>query len=180
MLNSIRLLIAVLFLAPLAASAGESVVSGKISDTGWGKFILKEAGGLERTYAVGRRATSYEPSDWRPAAGDQVKVDWYEKKGKLVAGKVTLVKLGANSIDPASMKSPLIVKVTEAGRSGIKAIPEGKSTEIKFTYQRKHSKFEPTGWNPQAGERVRVDFEAKKGKFSHGLTYAINKLTLIK
>lgn len=179
MLKGFRLFIAVLLLAPAAGWAADSVTSGTISAMSWGKFSLKEAGG-ERTFAVGKRATSYEPKDWRPAAGDQVKVEWYEKKGKLIAGKLTLVKLGANSVDPDAMQSPMQVKVTEVGRSGIKAIPKGKTAAVKFTYQRKRTQFEPAEWTPQAGETVKVDFEAKSSKFSHGLTYAINKLTLIK
>ncbi|MFP5306905.1 MAG: hypothetical protein ACLGI7_13910 [Gammaproteobacteria bacterium] len=178
MLRSFKLLLVALLLAPLAALAQDSVSKGTIGEMGFGKFILKESGGLERVYLVGKGDTSYTPEDWRPAAGDQVQVTWFEKKSKLVASNVKLVKLGPNSVNPKDMVSPMRVLVTESGRSGIIAKLKGTSKEVRFAYARKRTEFEPVGWKPQAGEEVEVQFEAEPGRY--GVSYVLTKITRIK
>lgn len=178
MLRSFKLFLAALMLMPLAALAQDNVSKGTIADMGFGKFILKESGGLERVYLVGKGDTSYSPDDWRPAAGDQVQVTWFEKKSKLVASNVLLVRLGPNSIDPSQMVSPLRVIVTESGRSGIIAKLKGTSKETRFAYARKRTQYEPVGWQPQVGEEVEVEFVAEPGR--GGITYALTKITRIK
>lgn len=186
MLRSLRLslktlvvaLLPALFLGPLAALAQDNVSKGTIAEMGFGKFVLKEAGGLERIYLVGKRDTSYEPADWRPENGDQVQVAFFEKKGKLVASNVKLVRLGPNSVNPDDMVSPMRVKVQESGRSGIIATLKGSSKKARFAYARKRTEFEPVGWNPQAGEEVEVQFEAEPGR--SGITYVLTKITRIK
>ncbi|MFA5938401.1 MAG: hypothetical protein WC809_03505 [Sinimarinibacterium sp.] len=178
MLRSFRLFFVALFLLPLAALAQDNVSKGTISEMGFGKFVLKESGGLARVYLVGKRDTSYEPDDWRPADGDQVQVAWFEKKGKLVASNVKLVRLGPNSVNPNDMVSPMRVKVQESGRSGIIAKIKGTSKETRFAYARKRTEFEPVGWQPQAGEEVEVQFEAESGR--SGVTYVLTKITRIK
>lgn len=178
MLRSLKLFLVALILMPLAALAQDNVSKGTISEMGFGKFILKESGGLDRVYLVGKSDTSYTPDDWRPAAGDQVEVAWFEKKAKLVASNVKLVKLGPNSVDPKQMVSPLKVIVTESGRSGIIAKIKGTSKETRFAYARKRTEFEPVGWQPQVGEEVEVQFTAESGR--GGVTYALTKITRIK
>ena len=89
MLRSLKpLFVAALLMLPLASLAGEDTVAkGTISEMGYGKFRLKETGGLERLYLVGKKDTSYDPNDWRPEAGDQISVDFFQKKDKLVENK---------------------------------------------------------------------------------------------
>jgi hypothetical protein len=182
MLRSIKPLFvaALLLLLPLPTLAGEDTVAkGTISEMGYGKFRLKENGGLERLYLVGKKDTSYEPNDWRPEAGDQISVDFFQKKDKLVAGKVTLVKLGPNSVDPKQMVSPLRVVVRETGKSGIKATLKGTTKEVKFSSQRKKTKYEPVGWVPTPGEEVEVEFTTQAAKFTYDIAYVLSKVTRI-
>lgn len=180
MLRSIKSLFFVLMLMPLAALAQDNVSKGTISEMGYGKFVLKEGGGLDRLYLVGKKDTSYEPEDWRPTAGDQVQVTWFEKKSKLVASNVKLVKLGPNSIDPKKMISPMRVIVKESGKSGIIATLKGTSKQARFVYARKRTQYEPVGWKPQVGEEVEVTFEAEPSRFKYDISYVIDKITRIK
>ncbi len=61
-------------------------------------------------------------------------MDFFQKKDKLVAGKVTLVKLGPNNVDPKQMVSPLRVVVRETGKSGIIADAQGHvNRTVKFS-----------------------------------------------
>jgi hypothetical protein len=175
--RSFRLFLVALLLAPLAALAQDQVSEGTIGEMGFGKFILKESGGLDRVYLIGKRDTRYTPEDWRPGAGDRVQVTWFEKKSKLVASNVKLVKLGPNSVDPKEMVSPMRVLVTESGRSGIFARLKGTSKETRFAYARKRTEFEPVGWKPQAGEEVEVQFEVEPGR--SGVSYVLTRITRI-
>lgn len=181
MLRSIKpLFIAALLLLPLAVTAADGTSArGTISEMGYGKFRLKEDGGLERLYLVGKKDTSYEPNDWRPESGDQIAVDFFQKKDKLVAGKVTLVKLGPNNVDPKQMVSPLRVVVRETGKSGIKATLKGTSKEVKFSFQRKKTQYEPVGWVPAPGEEVEVEFTKAEAKFTYDISYNLTKITRI-
>lgn len=181
MLRSIKpLFVAALLMLPLATLAGEGTAAkGTISEMGYGKFRLKEDGGLERLYLVGKKETSYEPNDWRPEAGDQISVDFYQKKDKLVAGKVSLVKLGPNSVDPKQMVSPLRVVVRETGKSGIKATLKGTSKEVKFSSARKKTKYEPVGWVPSPGEEIEVEFTTQAAKFTYDIAYVLSKVTRV-
>jgi hypothetical protein len=182
MLRSFKPLLLALLMLPVslgALAADENVAKGTIAEMGYGKFRLKENGGLERLYLVGKKDTSYEPNDWRPEAGDQIAVDFFQKKDKLVAGKVTLVKLGPNNVDPKQMVSPLRVVVRETGKSGIIATLKGTSKAVKFSSQRKKTKYEPVGWVPAAGEEIEIEFTTAAAKFTYDIAYVMSKVTRI-
>jgi hypothetical protein len=173
MLRSFKPILLALLMLPVslgALAADENVAKGTIAEMGYGKFRLKENGGLERLYLVGKKDTSYEPNDWRPEAGDQISVDFFQKKDKLVAGKVTLVKLGPNNVDPKQMVSPLRVVVRETGKSGIIATLKGTSKAVKY---------EPVGWVPEAGEEVEIEFTTAAAKFTYDIAYVMSKVTRI-
>jgi hypothetical protein len=172
-LRSIRsLFIALLLASPFATLAADGTTSkGTIGEMGYGKFLLKEAGGLDRLYLVGKKDTAYEPQDWRPDAGDQVDVSFFQKKDKLVASQVTLVKLGPNSIDPKKMVSPLRVVVRETGKSGIIGTPKGFAKPVKFSNARKKTKYDPVGWVPAPGEEIEIEFTTVPSRFAFDITY---------
>ncbi|MEQ1439713.1 hypothetical protein AAG565_10135 [Fontimonas sp. SYSU GA230001] len=180
MLRSLRPFFVALFLLPLAALAQDNVSRGTIGEMGYGKFVLKEGGGLERLYLVGKKDTNYEPDDWRPGEGDQVQVTFFEKKGKLVASSVKLVKLGPNSVDPKQMVSPMRVKVVESGKSGVIATLKGSSKKARFVYARKRTEFDPVGWVPQVGEEVEVEFEVEPSTFKYDMSYVLLKIKRIR
>jgi len=175
-MRQIKWMLVALFMLPFAALAQST--GGTISEMGYGKFRLKENGGTERVYLVGKKDTSYEPADWRPSEGDKVDVSYFEKKGKLVASNVKLVKLGPNSIDPKEMISPMRVTVREVGKSGIIATVKG-TKQAKFTYARKRTEFVPAGWQPQVGDVVEVDFEAEQARFTFNMAYVLKKITKV-
>ncbi len=178
-LRSIRsLFVALLLLTPLAALAEDNVSKGTIAEMGYGKFQLKESGDLNRLYLTGKKDTKYDPMNWRPEAGDQVSVTFFQKKDKLVASNVQLVKLGPNSVDPKQMVSPMRVTVRETGKSGIIATLKGSTKTAKFTSSRK-TKYEPTGWVPSSGEEVEIEFTTGDARFTGNLAYVMSKVTRV-
>lgn len=182
MLRSVRSLSIALLLAlaaPLAMAADGTASTGTIGEMGYGKFILKEAGGLDRLYLIGKKDTAYEPMDWRPDVGDQVSVSFFQKKDKLVASQVTLTKLGPNSIDPKQMVSPMRVIVRETGKTGIIATPKGMTKQVKFSNQRKKTKYDPVGWVPAMGEEIEVEFTTVPSRFAFDITYQLGTVKRI-
>jgi hypothetical protein len=182
MMRSTRSLFAALLMAvllPQAALADDNVSKGTVGETGYGKFVLKEAGGLDRLYLLGKKDTTYSPDNWRPDSGDQVQVTFFQKKNKLVASQVQLVKLGPNNIDPKQMVSPMHVVVREAGKSGIIATPKGSTKQVKFSYARKKTQYDPVGWVPAAGEEVEVEFAMQEARFTYDIAYVLSKIKRI-
>ena len=162
-----------------AEEAAGNIAKGVINEMGWGKFVLKEQGGLARLYLLGKQETAYDPAVWRPGLGDQVEVSYYENKGKLIASNVRLVKLGPNSVDPKEMVSPMRVVVQESGKSGIYAGRKGSPKRMRFVYARRHTQFDPVGWKPQVGEEVEVEFDTKPSTFKYDMAYELIKITRI-
>ena len=171
------LLMAVLL--PHAALADDNVSRGTVAETGYGKFVLKEAGGLSRLYLLGKKDTSYTPDNWRPDTGDQVQVTFFEKKAKLVASQVQLVKLGPSSVDPKEMVSPMHVVIRETGKSGFIATLKGSSKRVKFSYARNKTEYEPVGWVPTVGEEVEVEFAMQEATFTYNIAYVLSKITRV-
>jgi hypothetical protein len=179
-LRSIRsLFIALLMLAPFTAQAQDTASKGTIKEMGYGKFLLSEAGGLDRLYLVGKKDTSYEPMEWRPYAGDQVSVSFFQKKDKLVASQVKLEKLGPNSIDPKKMVSPMHVVVRETGKTGIIGTPKGFNRTVKFSNARKKTTYDPVGWVPAPGEEIEVEFTTVPSRFAFDITYQLGAVKRI-
>jgi hypothetical protein len=71
------------------------------------------------------------------------------------------------------------VVVRETGKSGIKATLKGTSKEVKFSFQRKKTKYEPVGWVPAPGEEVEVEFAKAEAKFTYDISYNLSKVTRI-
>jgi len=187
-LRSIKSLFAALLLLPLSpatAPAQETVSNGVIAEMGCGKFRLKESKDMVRLYMVKKKVTHYDPSHWRPEAGDQVSVQFFQKKGNLVAGQVQLVKLGPNNIDPNLIVSPLRVTIRETGKTGLVGTLKGSSKPIRFSIGRKKPAYEPVGWLPAAGAEAEIEFTvAKTGGITGiikcgGINYALDKVTYI-
>ena len=158
--------------ASMAAVADEA--SGKVVDTGFGAFKL-ESGKETRQFNLSSSKSQYEPTSWRPTKDDEIKVAFTPTKrgtGEVLAvDKVTLVKAGPDTV--ASLPSPLIVEITEAGRSGIRAkLPGGQI--IRLGYQRSTQRT-PSDWAPVVGEKAKIEAHVQP-TLIFTVTYLIDKM----
>jgi hypothetical protein len=138
--------------------------SGTISETGFGSFTLTEKG-VSRKFNLPTTGAQYEPSIWRPTAGDAVTVTFEANQNKrgatvLAVKKMVLVKAGPDTV--VNLESPVSVELTEVGRTGVKGkIPKGQI--VRFAYQKTMQKV-PAGWIPGVGEKVIITFQVKIGR----------------
>ena len=149
----------------IAAPGWADEVAGKVADTSFGAFMLDEAGTLKQ-FNLSARNTVYEPTTWRPTAGDEIRVTYTSIQNRrgatvLAVDTATLVKAGPHTL--TDLASPVEVEITETGRSGIRGkIPSGQV--VRFAYDRGVQRL-PAGWVPVVGEKARVTFrvDAERG-----------------
>lgn len=114
------------------------------------------------------RKTVYTPSDWRPGNGDKVKISYYTKtskdgaKQKLVMDNLTLVELNPANKTP---DSPIEGVIQDPGKKWIDVKVGNKI--VKFEKNRK-TIFEPVGFIPTRGQKVKIEFTKVPGKFAKG------------
>lgn len=148
----------------IAVSGWADEVAGKVANTGFGSFMLDDAGTL-RQFNLSARNTAYEPATWRPTSGDEIRVTYTPTQGRrgktvLAVDVATLVQAGPQTI--TDLASPVDVEITETGRSGIRAkIPGGQI--VRFAYDRGVQRI-PAGWVPAVGEKARVVFRQDGGR----------------
>jgi hypothetical protein len=164
---------AMLVAGGMAAQAGEA--EGEVTDTGYGKFKMKDKDGVERLFNIGNKDTSYTPSDWKPSEGDKVAVTFTEKQGRsgvlTVATQVKMVKLGPNVLTAAS---PVDGEVVETGTSSLRV--KVGSQSVRFTKGRK-TLMTPAGWVPAVGDKVKIDFHKEPGKMMMlGVNHVADKI----
>lgn len=159
MKTSLRVVfVALIAVVALVAVGWADEVVGKVADTGFGSFMLDDAGTL-RQFNLSSRNTSYEPSAWRPTSGDEIRVAYTPTPSRrgatvLAVDQATLVKAGPHTL--VELVSPVEVEITETGRSGIRGkIPSGQI--VRFAYDRGVQR-NPAGWVPVVGENARVTF----------------------
>jgi len=154
-----------------SASAGDQTVTGVVSKTGFGKFVLKTKGG-DKTFNTGR-GTKYEPADFRAREGDKVKVTYYDKdlRGKTIqaVSLLKLIKANPNFKEPAN---PAEGTIKEAGRRNFLIyIPKIKKA-WKFEIARGWKKI-PKDWTPAADDKVKVTYKKVPSRFTGNIIYQI-------
>ena len=157
--------VALIAVVALVAVGWADEVVGKVTDTGFGSFMLDDAGTL-RQFNLSSRNTAYEPTAWRPTSGDEIRVAFtpiQNRRGTtvLAVDQATLVKAGPHTL--VDLASPVEVEITETGRSGIRGkIPSGQI--VRIAYDRGVQRI-PAGWVPVVGEKARVTFrlDAERG-----------------
>ena len=114
------------------------------------------------------RKTAYTPEDWRPGNGDKVKISYYTKtsrdgaKQKLVMDQITLVEQNPANKTP---DSPVEGVIQNPGKKWIDVKVGNKI--LKFEKNRK-TVFEPVGFIPAPGQKVKIEFTKVPGKFAKG------------
>ena len=107
-----------LLLSAAAFSNQGSVITGVITQQGFGYIIVKNSSGAEIKLNTGRE-TKYEPANYRSEVGDKITADYYEKVSRdgrssiLAVKKITFVK-----VDPYHkvLQSPATGTIERAGR----------------------------------------------------------------
>lgn len=162
------------WMAMVTVTAVADEASGKVVDTGFGAFKL-ESGNETRQFNLSSSKSQYEPTTWRPTKEDSVKVVYTPTKGRkgevLAVDKVTLVKAGPDTV--ASLPSPVVVEITETGRSGIRAkLPSGQI--IRLGYQRTTQR-SPADWTPAVGDKAKIEGRVQP-TLVFTVTYLIDKI----
>lgn len=154
---------------PLTAAADQA--TGMVQTCARGSVTLDDNGTL-RLFNLSHRQTVYEPSTWRPTAGDKVDFLYVVNKGTLAVNKATLLEAGPDTI--ADLASPATIAIVEKGRSGVIGQLESGHT-IRFASTRR-TIWEPAGWLPTPGEKAVVEFQTIKERFGFGVVFEATKI----
>lgn len=150
--------------------------SGKLTDVSIGKVTLGEGKDVARVFSLAFRTTQFEPTDWRPTKGDEVKLTYTTKEGRrgtvLAVDKLTLVKAGPDTV--VSLASPAQGEVTEKGRSAFQAKLAGGQF-VKFSFSKKTEHI-PKDWVPAVGDKVKVAFRTEPALIGFSLVYLADKV----
>lgn len=127
------------------------------------------------------RKTMYSPGDWRPGNGDKVKISYYTKtsrdgsKQKLVMDNITLVQLNPENKTP---DSPVEGIIQNPGKKWIDVKVGNKI--MKFEKNKKRTIYEPTGFVPAPGQKVKIYFTKTPMKFGKAtMMNVIDKIELM-
>ncbi|OGR02683.1 MAG: hypothetical protein A2511_00265 [Deltaproteobacteria bacterium RIFOXYD12_FULL_50_9] len=158
------------------AALGESgTVVGVVAEKSPGSFFLSHDG--EKTRFLTGRETSFDPSDYRPQAGDTVSVTFSSKtmRSGTVELVANLIKLNAVNPDRKEIKSPADGQIAEVGKKMIKITFPAENMTMGFDRKRS-TEFVPADWKPEAGNNVTVSFTKVPSRFGNGYVYEIDKL----
>lgn len=127
------------------------------------------------------RNTIYTPGDWRPGRGDKVKISYYTKsskdgsKQKLVMDNLTLVQMNPANKTP---DSPVEGIIQNPGKKWIDVKVGDKI--MKFEKNKRRTIYEPTGFIPAPGQKVKIYFTKTPMKFGKGtIMNVIDKIELL-
>jgi hypothetical protein len=169
-----------LLLPAAAFSNPSSVITGVITQQGFGSIIVKDSSGTEIKLNTGRE-TNYEPADYRCEVGDTITADYYEKLSRdrlsslLAVKKITLVKVDPNR---KVLQSPATGTIEKAGRKWFQVSIPAVNKTIKFERIR-GTKTSPSGWIPKDGQKVVIDFEKKPARWGKNYVYVIKSMELV-
>jgi hypothetical protein len=173
-------LIMFLLLPAAAFSNPDSVVTGVITQQGFGHIIVKDSSGIEIKLNTGRE-TNYQPADYRCEVGDKITADYYEKVSRdglsslLAVKKITLVKVDPNR---KVLQSPATGTIKKAGRKWFQVSIPAVNKTIKFERIR-GTKTSPGGWIPKDGQKVVIDFEKRPARWGKSYVYVIKSMELV-
>jgi len=152
-------------------------MDGIIKEPGYGKYSVETADGTEFLLHVSKRETTFTPELWRPAKGDQISADYYEKTGRngtiIVIRKIELVKAGPNTIN---ITSPVNVTIVETGRSGFKTTLDDYNDIDKKFARFRGTKTNPAGWVPRSGDKAVITFHVQKARFTFNVAYLADEV----
>ena len=156
--------------------------TGTISDTGFGSYQIDDKGTL-RAFNLSRGKSVFEPTNWRPQKGDEVKITYsatQNKRGKTVLAvqKTTLVKAGPDTI--TNLESPVTATIVETGMSGIK-VKLRRGQVVKFDYKRGDGTEKvPAGWVEAVGEKAIITFHVQPNRWTDNINFVADKVEKVK
>jgi len=179
LVRQVVLVSAVLFLVFVQIGllqAAESTKTGVVLESGYSGVVLKSPGDSGVKYNTGRE-TRYTPADYRPVKGDKITVEFYPKQlanGQeiLAVSALTLVKMDPNRKE---LTSPAVGTIMEVGRRSIRIdFPEvGQNISMD---KKRGMTVVPGGWQPAAGDKVRVTYDKVRARFTSGMVYVMSKM----
>jgi len=171
---------------------GDQIVTGVVTQVGFGKFYLQEKPKEEPKKKPGQeaakpapkppvvtwtlhtgRGTRYEPDNYRPCRGDEVVAYFYDKQHLRrtiqAVSRLKMLKPDPNLMGPPN---PAIGTIKEAGFRAFNVyVPEIKKAH-KFEIARGWRKI-PRRWDPMAGDRVQVTYKKVASRFTGNVVYQI-------
>lgn len=163
----------------LGTPAFPETVQGPVTETAFGKIVMKVEGSASLHLALSAKETTYEPELWRPLAGDEIEAEYVSVEGKR-GSILKLVHAKALSMGPASQAlqgESVEIEVTAVSNRGISGHVVGTDVEVRFLWQ-KRTEIEPADWRPAPGDRVAVAFTVEPSRM-FGLNYRADSLEKI-
>lgn len=159
------MMLAVILLLPVASHA-ELLSTGTytVVEMGFGRFRATDEKGNTVLLHLSRGVSRFEPDDWIMHEGDKVYVEYMPTFRNRPTPTCVLVRLVERGPASSALVSPLEGLVEEMGRANIRvrvATDEGDILSFQFALGRRDTRYEPSGWAPQAGDRVRVQFSTR-------------------
>lgn len=156
-------------------AVADETITGVVLESGLSGVVVK-AGGHAGKYNTGQ-GTTYTPADYRPVKGDTVTLSYYPKTLRngvdvLAVSSLALVKKDPNRQE---LDSPAHGTIREVGRKSIRIeFPEAAQT-VSMDIKR-GMETAPDGWQPAAGNKVKVYFDKVKARFGNNIVLVISKL----
>ncbi len=169
-----------LFLVLVGQLRAEETRTGVVLESGYSGVVLQspdDPNGIK--YNTGRE-TSYSPADYRPVKGDIITLAYYQKQlpngqDVLAVSSLKLVKMDPNRKE---LTSPAEGSIIEIGRKSIRIDFPENGQNISMDRKR-GMQVVPGGWEPVMGDKVRVDYEKVKSRFTGGIVFVISRIEKI-
>jgi len=149
----------------------------QVTETGFGRFRAKDESGNTVLLHLARGTSRFEPDQWLMHEGDKVYVEYmptFRERAKPTCVLIRLVEKGPKS---AALTSPLEGLVEEMGRGSVRVrVAAGAENVFSYTFAigRRDTRYDPAGWSPRAGDRVRVQFVMRPAVIGWGYTLVAN------
>jgi hypothetical protein len=175
-----KILLALVGCALLAGAAlADDLMTGvfTITEMGHGRFRATDQAGTEYLLHMGRGVTRLEPLDWIMNEGDRVYVEYWPTFRNRPTPTCTLIRLEERGAKSAALTNPLIARVEEMGRIGIR-VRQSVGDQV-ITYQffiGRGTRYMPAGWVPKSGDPVAIHFTTRPATFGWGQTLTANQI----
>ena len=158
-----------------AQAAAQEKAEGEVYKTVTTGIVLLDANKAEVKYWWNHKST-FTPAGWRPEEGDKVAVSFNNKTSRNGKGeKLVFTNLELIKASPQKVDSPVVGVVARPGKKWLEVKISDNAT-IKFEFSRESQH----GYNPEAGQKVKVNFTKTPSRNGCNFVYLINQIELVK
>lgn len=148
-----------------------------ITEMGFGKFRAKDKKGTEYLLYMAKKVTRFEPEGWQMTEGDKAYIEYWPTYKEKPTPTCTLIRLEEPGAKTKALTNPLSCQIEEMGRGSVR-VRKAVGKEVvtyKMLVGRKTS-YVPSGWKPNPGENVVINYSTRPTKFGWGYTLIADKI----